>query len=256
MNTVTACRHAGSQERISEMKTTNKTTLTMKQIPLSEQPYTLMEQEGAEHLTDAQLLAVFLKNGSEGERALDLATRMLCEAASLEEDPLLALMTSSTSYLESFKGIGRIKAMQLRSISELARRLSSRQARKRFSVQDPSTVAAIYMEEMRHRKQEVIKAVYLTIKNEILTDRTISIGTIDRAIVAPREVFMPALEKGGVHIILIHNHPSGDPRPSENDIQMTTRLVACGQLLELPILDHIVIGDGTYYSMREHGVLT
>lgn len=231
-------------------------TLTMKQIPLSERPYELLEQEGPERLTDAQLLAVFLKSGSAGERVSDLATRMLYEAASEGEDPLVTLLLSPVSYFKRFKGIGRIKALQLQAISELAKRISSRQARRHFCVHDPSTVAAVYMEEMRHLKQEVIKAVYLNIKNEILADINISCGTIDRAIVAPREVFLPALEKGGVHIILIHNHPSGDPRPSESDIRLTTRLAACGQLLELPILDHIVIGDGTYYSMREAGVLS
>lgn len=239
------------------MKTKTLTaTLTMKQIPLSERPYELMEQEGPERLTDAQLLAVFLKSGSSGERVSELATRMLYEVASDGEDPLVTLFLSSASCLKKFKGVGRIKALQLQAVSELARRLSSRQARQHFCIQDPSTIAAIYMEEMRHLKQEIIKAVYLNIKNEILSDTNITYGTIDRAIVAPREVFAPALEKGGVHIILIHNHPSGDPKPSESDISLTTRLITCGQLLELPILDHIVIGDGTYYSMREAGLLS
>ena len=233
----------------------NTSILTMKQIPLSEQPYALLEKEGASRLTDAQLLAVFLKNGSQGERVLDLATRMLHEAAKPGEDPLTALIQAPLSFLKGFKGVGPIKALQLQAVAELSRRLSSRQARIHLSVNDPAGFAAVYMEEMRHLKQEVIKAVYLNVKNEILTDRDITRGTINRSVVTPREVFSPALEKGGARIVLIHNHPSGDPAPSESDIKLTKKLAACGQMLELPLLDHIVIGDQTYYSMREAGLL-
>ena len=238
------------------MKTKPQTAvLTMKQMPLSERPYELLEQKGAAQLTDAQLLAVLLKNGSSGERVLDLAVRMLAEAEAGGEDPLIALTRMPSEKLRRFKGIGRVKALQFQAMAELAGRLSSRRARRHFSVREPASIAAIYMEELRHRKQEVTKAIYLNTKNEILADLNLTYGTINRSLVTPREVFVPALERGGVQIILLHNHPSGDPTPSESDVSLTKRLAACGQLLDLPILDHIIIGDGTYYSMRESGVL-
>lgn len=229
-----------------------QSNVTMKQLPLSERPYELLETKGEAALTDAQLLAILLKSGSSGERASDLAVRLLASVPNQGRDPLAALCHQSLRSLQTYRGIGRVKAIQIRALAELAKRINSQQAIERINVDTPESIAQIYMEEMRYLTREIIKAVYFNAKMELLGDKTLSMGTINQSLVSPREIFLPAWEQGAYSFILLHNHPSGNPAPSLNDIVLTDRLRQAAQLMEIPLLDHIILGDGKYYSFKEH----
>lgn len=228
---------------------------TMKEVPLSERPYELMEERGAENLTDAQLLAVFLQSGTKGENVLELATRLMSMAGTGGQDPLSELVRLPLPVLTSFCGVGRVKALQIRALGEMSARLSSRQARERLCVSDPASVAGLYMEAMRHLDREIVRALYLNTRNAIVAEKIISQGSINRSVLSPREVFAPAMEKGSSRVILLHNHPSGDPSPSQNDILLTKKIAGCGELLEIELFDHVILGDGTFCSMKEAGII-
>lgn len=227
---------------------------TMKELPLSERPYELLESKGEAALTDAQLLAILLKSGTAGETAVELAIRLLSSVEEQGNDPLLTLCHQPLRVLKEHHGIGRVKAIQLRAVCELAKRISSKKAKDRLCIEDPGSLVPIYMEEMRYLSQEVIKAVYFNIKMELLGDRNLSYGTINQSLISPREVFMAAWELGAYSFILLHNHPSGNPEPSMNDILLTDRLRQAAKLIEIPMIDHIILGDGTYYSFKEHQI--
>lgn len=230
----------------------NQKKSTMKEIPLSERPYELLETKGEATLTDAQLLAILLKNGTVGETAMELAVRLLTEASQSGKDPLVALCHQPLRRLRQYHGIGRVKAIQLRAIAELAKRISSKEAAVRMSVENPQSLVQVYMEEMRYQSQEVIKAIYFNAKMQLLGDRNLTKGTITQSLISPREIFSAAWELGAYAFILMHNHPSGNPEPSMNDILLTDRLRQTAKLMEIPMLDHIILGDGKYYSFKEH----
>lgn len=226
--------------------------VTMKELPLSEQPYELLETRGEAALTDAQLLAILLKTGTAGERALDLAIRLLSTVPTQGRDPLAALCQLSLRSLQEYRGIGRVKAIQIRALSELAKRISRQEAARRVCVDNPGSIVQIYMEEMRYLSREIVKAVYFNAKMELLGDQVLSTGTINQSLVSPREIFLAAWEKGAYAFILLHNHPSGNPAPSLNDMLMTDQLRQAAKLMEIPMLDHIILGDGRYYSFKEN----
>ena len=224
----------------------------MKELPISERPYELLESKGEAALTDAQLLAIFLKTGTTGESAVDLAIRLLSSVSVRGRDPLVTLCHQPLRILQQHRGIGRVKAIQLRALAELAKRISSKTAKERLIIEDPKSLVQIYMEEMRYLTQEVIKSVYFNAKMELLGDRNIASGTINQSLVSPREIFQTAWELGAYSFILIHNHPSGNPVPSLNDILLTDRLRQAAQMMEIPMIDHIILGDGKFYSFKEH----
>lgn len=226
--------------------------LTMKDIPVSERPYEILERRGASALTDAQLLSVILSTGTKEETVLALSTRLLAETAG-SGNPLNALFAAPYAYLASQKGIGRVKALQIMAISEIARRLSSGGAGKNVFFNNPGEVAAYCTRYTDSLNQEIVLAFYLNVKNRLLFEKEISKGSINRSLLSPREVFSPALERGAARIILVHNHPSGDPSPSVNDLELSIKLKACGELMEIPLLDHIILGKGCHISLKEEG---
>ena len=224
---------------------------TMKELPLSERPYELLESKGENALTDAQLLAILLKSGTTGETALELAIRLLSSPQEQGIDPLVALCHQPLRVLKEHHGIGRVKAIQLKAVCELAKRISSKKAKQRLCIEDPASLVQIYMEEMRYLSQEVIKAIYFNTKMELLGDRNLSYGTINQSLITPREVFTAAWELGAYSFILLHNHPSGDASPSEDDILLTQKVQQACSILDIPLLDHIIIGDNNYMSFKE-----
>ena len=157
--------------------------------------------------------------------------------------------------LKSIKGIGKVKAVQILCLSELAKRLSKAKAKERLSFTLPSSIADYYMEEMRHQKQEHMKLLMLNTKSKLIGETNISKGTVNAALVSPRELFIEALDKEAVSIILLHNHPSGDPAPSTNDILLTKRVKDAGALIGVELLDHIIIGNNCYMSFCESGLI-
>ena len=225
--------------------------MTMRKLPQSEQPYEKVMRAGAESLSDAELLAVILRCGSRNGTAIDLAHEILRE----KQGTILNLNLMSLEELARIPGIGRVKAIQLKCIAEISKRMTAARYRKNLVVNDPATIAYYYMEQLRHEQRERLILAMFDTKNHFLGDEVLSIGTVNSSLVSPREVFLAALRHHAVHIILLHNHPSGDAAPSREDELITKRCAECGRMLGIPLADHIIIGDQCYTSFRECGLL-
>ncbi|MBC7958324.1 MAG: DNA repair protein RadC [Vallitaleaceae bacterium] len=228
----------------------NEVRLTVKELPTSERPYEKLEKYGATILSDAELLAIIIKSGTQKERSIDLAHRVL----TLNKRGLAGIHQTSLNELESISGIGRVKAIQIKAIAELSTRIAKTNALQKVQISSPGSVANIYMEEMRHLQQEHLKIVLLDTKNNIMSDHTLSVGTVNASLINPREVFIHALKNLAVHMIILHNHPSGDPTPSKEDISITKRIIEASDIIGIKLLDHIIIGDGNYISLKERGI--
>lgn len=225
----------------------------IKELKDEERPYEKCERFGPQNLTDIELLAILLRTGTKGENSLELAKKILYP--DLFTGGLLRLHGWSYEQLRNVRGIGKVKAIQIVCLCELAKRLAKAGAEKELNFQTPETIARYYMEDLRHQKQESLKLLLLNTKSRLIGETDISRGTVNSTIVSPRELFVEALQKNAVSIILIHNHPSGDPAPSKEDILITRRIHEAGQMIGVELLDHIVIGNNCYYSMREQGIL-
>lgn len=228
--------------------------LRMKDIPASERPYEKLEKYGAEHLSNAELLAVIIRTGSAEETSVSLAQRLLsiCEG----NGGIAYLHDLSVEELRKIKGIGRVKAVQIKAVMELSKRISaSIKNNNKVTIKSPADVGMLLMEEMRHLKKEVFKVILLNTKNHVIKYLNVSVGSLNASIVHPREVFSEAVRAGCSGMLLVHNHPSGDPEPSREDIETTHRLVNAGSILGIKVLDHIIIGDGRYISLREQGLM-
>lgn len=226
---------------------------TMKEMVEEERPYEKCIRFGASNLTDIELLAVLLRTGTRGENSLGLADKLLHPAFSHEG--ILNIHQWTLEQLMQVKGIGRVKAVQILCLSELAKRLAKANAQSGLNFSTPSSIAQYYMEDMRHSRQESMKLLLLDTKSRLISDADISKGTINSAVISPRELFVEALKKNAVSIVLLHNHPSGDPKPSKADVLITRRVHEAGMLIGIELLDHIIIGDNCYFSMREKELL-
>ena len=222
---------------------------TIKEMYQEERPYEKCERFGAENLTDAELLAVILRTGTRGENSLELARRLLYPSSG--KSGLAGIHRWSLERLRKIRGIGRVKAIQIRCLCELARRMAMEAASEELDFSSPETIARYYMEDMRHRDREVLKLLLLNTRSRLLAETNVSVGTVDMALVSPRELFIEAFRSGASCIILLHNHPSGDPAPSREDIRITQRVYEAGLLVGIELLDHIIIGDNCYVSMKE-----
>lgn len=227
------------------------TTLSIKETPPGERPYEKLESNGPGFLSDAELLAIIIKSGSRYEKSTDLAMRLL----RVHPEGLLGLHHLTLDELKKIHGIGRVKAIQLKALTELTKRMSKASYTDKLSITSPNTVASFYMEEMRHYDREHMKVILADTKYRVIGDYLLSLGTVNSALVQPREIFVHALKRQAVNILLLHNHPSGNPEPSPQDIQITKRIKEAGDLLGVGLLDHIIIGDGVYTSLKEQGYL-
>lgn len=226
----------------------------MKDIPALERPYEKCLKYGAEALSDAELLAVLLRTGTKGENVLALAESLLYQNQNKEEG-LLGIHQFSFQSLMKLKGIGKVKAVQILCLSELAKRLAKASAKPRLRFSSSQSVAEYYMEDLRHNNQEVMKLLVLNSKADLIDEIDISKGTVNASLITPRELFVEALKKEAVSIILLHNHPSGDPTPSRDDILTTKRISEAGYLVGIELLDHIIIGNNCYVSFQEEKLL-
>lgn len=226
--------------------------LTMKELPKSEQPYEKVEKYGAEVLSDAELLAVIIRAGTKNVRSIEAAQNILCG----KNENLLNLFDASMEELKEIPGIGRVKAIQLKCVAELAARITKSRRFSQLCMTNAKSVAAYYMEQMRHQKQERLVAAMFDSKCQWRGDALISIGSVNSAFIPTREIFLKALEYQAVYLILLHNHPSGNANPSTEDMIATRRVVEAGELLGIEVADHIIIGDNQYYSFKEKGLLT
>lgn len=218
-----------------------------------DRPYEKFMAFGPAYLTDAELLAIIIRTGTKGEDALELAKRILSLGGN--RDGLLGLHHLTLNQLLSVHGIGEVKAVRLKCIAELSSRIAETRALPRIRFEKPQLVAEYYMEQMRHLEYEKIICIMLDNKVRMISEQTVSTGTVNKSILSARDIFMKALEQHAVYIMLLHNHPSGDPTPSGEDVTATKQIRAAGNMLQIPLLDHIVIGDGRYISMVEQGML-
>ena len=224
---------------------------TMKSLPKEERPYEKCLEKGPDSLSDAELLSVILRTGAKGESALELSRKVLALRGA--GNGLLGIYHMSISDLTRIRGIGTVKAVQLKCIAELSKRITRSHFSDGISFSRPEQVAAYYMEELRHLEQEILILVMLNSKGKLIRDMTISKGTVRGSLISPREIFIEAMRHQAVSILLLHNHPSGIPDPSREDIELTLRIREAGALLGIELLDHIIIGDCQAVSMREQG---
>lgn len=223
--------------------------ILIKDIPPEERPRERLQRYGARVLSDAELLAVLIRTGTRAESALVLAQRILKGDGG--KSGLAYVVDSSVEELSKIKGIGAAKAVQIKAAVELGRRISSNSRRQRVTITSPSDVKDLLMAEMRFLEKEHFKIILLNIKNHVISIEEISIGSLNSSIVHPREVFKPAIRRSSASVILVHNHPSGDPTPSREDIEVTARLVEAGKILGISVLDHIIIGNNSILSLKE-----
>jgi DNA repair protein RadC len=219
-------------------------------------PYNLMPREkavkyGVTSLTDVELLAAIIHTGVSGIGVLDLSESILKKAGS---NGIGDLANLSFEDLSKIKGIGMAKAIQIRCIIELSKRFAKSRAFKKINFKKADLVASYYMEDLRHLKQEHLKLVLLDSKCNFIKDLTLTIGTFNSSLISVRDVFINALRSDAVMIILVHNHPSGDPTPSSADIKVTREVYEAGKLIGINLVDHIIIGDKLYVSLREKGL--
>ena len=224
---------------------------TMKNLPESERPYEKFLSQGVESLSDAELLAIIIKTGTKKESSLDIARNLLQG----NHNNLLNLYDLSYHELLDYAGIGQVKAIQLKAVAELSKRIAKTNSGYTLQMDTPSSIADYYMEQLRHSKEEFLLCAFFDSKCNFLGDVTISKGSVNYAYVSPRDIFLHAFDYKAVFIVMLHNHPSGNPVPSEEDFQITYRIGKGAQLLELQLADHIIIGDNTYYSFKENGKL-
>jgi DNA repair protein RadC len=221
----------------------------IKDLPAQERPRERLGRVGEGALSTAELLAIILRVGVGGESALDLARRLLATY-----DGLPGLARASFAELRAERGLGNAKTAQLKAALELGRRMLLATPEDRFVVRSPSDVAQLLMAEMAHLEQEHFRVLYLDTRNRLLGSQTVYVGSLNASHIRVAEVFRDAVKRNCAAIIVTHNHPSGDPSPSPEDVEVTRQLVAAGNLLSIELLDHLVIGQQRFVSLRERGL--
>ncbi|WP_308422155.1 RadC family protein [Pullulanibacillus camelliae] len=222
----------------------------VRDVPKEERPRERLIKEGAGRLTNQELLSIVLRTGLRNESVMQLAQRVLTQFAGMR-----GLRTATIEELMAIKGIGKTKAVEILAAIEVGKRLIKEADEERYVIRSPQDGANYVMDDMRFLSQEHFVALFLNTKNQVIHRQTIFIGSLNASIVHPREVFKEAIKRSAASIICFHNHPSGDPTPSREDIDVTKRLVECGLLLGIDVLDHIVIGDRKFISLKEKGVV-
>ena len=243
------CSHARREEKAGDMK--NNTSDTEELLP-----YEKFENIGSDSLTDIELLAIIIRTGTKNRNALELAKEILkLSSNSGQSHGLLSLLHLSLEELMSLNGIGKVKAIRLKCIAELSKRIAMETFKTGLRFDSPKSIAAYYMEQLRHLETEQVMLVMCDGKNQFLKDCILSSGTVNMSLLSPREIFLMAIKTQAVNILLVHNHPSGDPTPSKDDIMITKRIHEAAQLMNIPLLDHIIIGNNCYVSFAEQGLM-
>ena len=223
--------------------------ISIKEMPANERPYEKLLKHGAENLEDAELIAVILRSGTEKYSVLEIARSILSHP--LVNNNLEALHRLVFSDLCKINGLGKVRSLQFLASVELSRRISKAKAFSNLSFTRPETIADYYMEDMRHLTYEKVIVTFLNSRGDFIGDKEVFKGSVNASVASPREVFIEAVRHDAVSIVLLHNHPSGDPAPSKEDILLTDRLIKAGALIQIPLVDHIIIGNHSYYSFRE-----
>lgn len=224
--------------------------IALRDVPNEERPRERMLRYGSSVLSNAELLAILLRTGTYAESAIGLAHRVLSESSGLR-----TLGDMSIDQLMQIKGIGAAKALQIHASIELGRRMARSTQSETVIIRTPQDVSRVLTEELRYLTKEHFVCLFLNTKNHVIGQETLSMGSLNASIVHPREVFCAAIKRSSAAIICAHNHPSGDPTPSPQDIEITKRLVEAGEIIGIDVLDHIIIGDNGYVSLKEKGYM-
>lgn len=223
--------------------------LKMKELPVSERPYEKLEIYGPEMLSNSELLSIIIKSGTREENSLEVAQKILTLNGKNDEEDLKFLCETSIEEFMKIKGIGKVKAIQLKAIGELTKRISRPIHKNKIIIKSTKDVADLLMPEMRYEKREIAKVLILNSKNIVQRIINISFGGTNFAIISPKEVLSEAVRINAPKIILVHNHPSGDPKPSKDDFRITDRIYECANVMGIELVDHVIIGDGTFESI-------
>ena len=227
-------------------------TLLVRDLPEEERPRERLLTAGAASLSNTELLAVLLRTGVKDDSVLHVAEKVL---ALYKERGLSAITQMSAQELSSIKGVGMAKAATILAAVELGRRLALKAAEQRTVVHGPADAAGYAMPRFRFERKEHFAVLLLNAKNHILALKTISVGTLTSSIAHPREVFQAAIEQAAAAVILVHNHPSGDPTPSAEDLALTRRMAEAGEVMGIPVIDHIILGYDKFISLKEEGMI-
>jgi DNA repair protein RadC len=223
---------------------------SIREWPENERPRERLLHYGAQNLSDAQLVAILLRNGGGGKSALDLAIEILSAFRNLED-----IEQASSGEFLKFKGMGHAKVAQLKAAFELGRRLLQKTSEKGPVFSSGRDVFHHFNHRLKNLRKEIFWCAMLDAKNRIFRDNRISEGTLTNSLIHPREAFRDAIRESAASVLFVHNHPSGDPTPSREDILVTERLVQSGEIIGIRVLDHVIIGDNTYISMMEKGYI-
>ena len=224
----------------------------VRELPVDERPRERLLALGPGFLSNAELLAIVLRNGSKERSALQLAQDIL---SLYKDDGVSALGRMTAGELMCLQGIGSAKAAEVMAAVELGKRLNAHISRQRAMVTCPEDAADYAMPRFRYEDREHFAVILLNVKNHILSMPVISVGSLTASVVHPREVFKAAIQQTAASIILVHNHPSGDPTPSREDIEVTSRMVQVGKVIDIPVLDQIIIGGDNFVSIKEKGLM-
>lgn len=228
----------------------------IKQLPISERPYEKLEMYGENTLSNAELLAIIIKSGTKEESSVTLAQKILSLGMEENENKnsLKILQELSLEDLTKLHGIGKIKAIQIKAVCELAKRISRANDIEKIKIKEPSDIVNILNEELKLEKREIVKVVILNSQNVIIKIQTISLGGTSNAHIDIRDILHEAIKRNAPRIILVHNHPCGDATPTEEDIQLTKKLEKASELIGIKLLDHIVIGYNQYASIKNYAL--
>ncbi|MBD7910659.1 RadC family protein [Clostridium cibarium] len=224
--------------------------LKISDIPSNERPIEKLMNFGADTLSNQELLAIILRCGTKGQNILNLSGKILSEVHGLN-----GILNVTYDDIKRIKGVKTVKASQILALAELFRRFNTLKADNKITINSPKDIADMLMIEMANLNQEILKLIILSTKNKIIKIKDVFKGTLNSSLVHPREIYCEAIKNSGASIIICHNHPSGDPNPSEEDINITLRIKECGNIIGIKLLDHIIIGDRKYSSLKEKGII-
>jgi len=225
-----------------------------KETPAEERPYERAIRYGVETLTDTELLAVLLRTGTSNLNVMELCRSLLDMGG--KNEGITGLLHHTCEEYRSMKGIGKVRAVELLALGEFSKRIWKRDAVNHLvCFNEPALCARYYMQDMRHLEQEELRIAFMDTRHNLTADQILTRGTVNSSMVSVREIMISALKHRAVNMILIHNHPSGNPAPSDDDIRVTRQVSEAAKLIGIGLADHIIIGDNNYYSFKEWGTL-
>ncbi|MEX3622042.1 RadC family protein [Viridibacillus arvi] len=232
------------------MSTDTIKPMMIRDVHQGDRPRERLKRQGAESLSNQELIAILLRTGTKEESVLHIANRVLTSFEQLHE-----LKHAAIEEITSVKGIGEAKAIQLLAAIELGRRMSQQRIEDRYTIRSPQDAATYLMADMTALLQEHFVVLFLNVKNQIIHKQTIFIGSLNASIVHPREIFREAVKRSAASLVCAHNHPSGNPAPSPEDIEVTKRIQEAGYIIGIELLDHVIIGDHQFISLKEKGYM-